>query len=176
MLKKLLVFALLLFTKGAFSAVTPGPVQSNRVDLHNYRFDRLTLEDGLSQSIISDIHQDRQGYMWFATEDGLNKYDGYNFRVFRKELGNHSSVSINSIHSIFEDDEGLLWIGTYSGLNVFDPDTELFTQYFYDPDNSKSLSDNFISDITQDHLGNIWIATNNGLSKFNKKQKSFERF
>ncbi len=141
-----------------------------------FHFDRLTLEDGLSQSIISDINQDKNGYMWFATEDGLNKYDGYSFRVFRNELGNHSSISINSIQTIFEDDEGLLWIGTYGGLNVFDPDTEEFTRYFFDPDNPSSLSHNNISDITQDHLGNIWIATNNGLNKFDKKNKYFERY
>jgi DNA-binding NtrC family response regulator/ligand-binding sensor domain-containing protein len=176
MLKKLLVPAVLLLLKGAFSAVTPAAIQTTGVTQHNYHFDRLTLEDGLSQSIIYDIHQDRQGYMWFASEDGLNKYDGYNFRIFRKELGNHSSVSINAINSIFEDDEGMLWIGTYSGLNVFDPDTELFTRYFCDPDDPSSLSDNFISDITQDHLGNIWIATKFGLNKFDKKLKSFQRF
>ncbi|MBK6754097.1 MAG: response regulator [Flavobacteriales bacterium] len=89
-------------------------------------FRALTIEDGLSQGMVSSIIQDRAGFMWFATKDGLNRYDGYSFRVFRHDPADSSTVRDNFIQAIHEDRAGLLWVGTNSGLDVFDPVTEVF--------------------------------------------------
>ena len=89
-------------------------------------FRALTIEDGLSQGMVSSIIQDRAGFMWFATKDGLNRYDGYSFRVFRNDPADSTTVRDNFIQAIHEDRAGLLWVGTNSGLDVFDPATEVF--------------------------------------------------
>ncbi len=89
----------------------------------------ITIEDGLSQGMVSSIIQDRAGFMWFATKDGLNRYDGYSFRVFRHDPADSTTVRDNFIQAIHEDRTGLLWVGTNSGLDVFDPATEIFHHY-----------------------------------------------
>ncbi len=95
-----------------------------------FSFSHLTIEDGLSQSTIFKIHQDSQGYMWFGTTDGLNKYDGYNFEVYNFNPADSNSISGNSITSMYEDENGFLWIGTVEGrLNLFDRKTETFKHY-----------------------------------------------
>ncbi|MBK8228062.1 MAG: response regulator [Flavobacteriales bacterium] len=92
-------------------------------------FRALTIEDGLSQGMVSSIIQDRAGFMWFATKDGLNRYDGYSFRVFRNDPADSTTVRDNFIQAIHEDRAGLIWVGTNSGLDVFDPATEVFHHF-----------------------------------------------
>ncbi|MEJ2614797.1 MAG: two-component regulator propeller domain-containing protein, partial [Ignavibacteriaceae bacterium] len=75
-------------------------------------FNHLTVEDGLSQSSVTCIFQDRQGFMWFGTQDGLNRYDGYNFKVFKNEPGDSTSISDNFIFSIYQDKNGILYFET----------------------------------------------------------------
>jgi len=93
-------------------------------EFENVKFDRLKSENvklikGLSQNWIYDILQDRYGYMWFGTWDGLNKYDGYNFTIYNVDEG----LSDHIVYSLLEDDEGILWIGTDKGFNKFDRNT-----------------------------------------------------
>ena len=88
----------------------------------NARFDNLNLEAGLSQSTVFCGLQDSQGYLWFGTEDGLNRYDGYNFKVFRQESGNPNSLSGVRISAMIEDHTGVVWIGTEGGgVTRYDP-------------------------------------------------------
>ena len=87
----------------------------------NIRFDRITIEDGLSQSTIFSILQDRQGFMWFGTQDGLNKFDGYKFTVYKHDPEDPTTISDNFVRAIFEDQDGTLWVGTNGGLNKFEP-------------------------------------------------------
>lgn len=124
----------------------------------------LGIDKGLSQGMVNCIFQDHHGFMWFGTMDGLNRYDGYKFHVFRNDLFNNTSISGNFITSIFEDSKGRLWIGTaYSGLNLFNRETEQFIHFNI---NSKpSLSHNTIFSIQEDKFGAIWIATQSGLNK-----------
>ncbi|MCJ8270184.1 MAG: hypothetical protein MJK04_12370, partial [Psychrosphaera sp.] len=76
------------------------------------RFDQFSLKEGLSQASVLDILQDRQGFMWFATQDGLNRFDGYDFKVYRRDLSDPQSLSENYVNNIFQDSSGYLWLTT----------------------------------------------------------------
>jgi ligand-binding sensor domain-containing protein len=133
---------------------------------HPLFFQRISLEQGLSQTIVENILQDKRGFMWFSSEDGLNKYDGYTFTVIRNDPGNTNSLSHNTISFLYEDRLGRLWVGTNNGgLNRYDPDTESFIRYRYDPGDPYSLSNDIILTICEDHTGALWIGTSNGLNK-----------
>lgn len=95
-------------------------IHPNYASPPNLAFKHLRVEDGLSQSWIRVIYQDSYGFMWFGTNDGLNKYDGYTFTVYKHIPGNKKSISSNTISSIFEDADKNLWIGTLTGLNRYD--------------------------------------------------------
>jgi len=124
------------------------------------RFETITLEDGLSQSTIFCILQDSQGFMWFGTEDGLNKYDGYNFTVYKNDPEDPSSLGKNWIMALVEDDLGNLWIGTRDGgLNYFDRTHNRFIHYRHDPDNPDSLNSNRITALHLDQRGDLWIGS-----------------
>ncbi|HSY60591.1 MAG TPA: two-component regulator propeller domain-containing protein, partial [Cytophaga sp.] len=94
-----------------------------RVDaqIPSYVFHSLSIKDGLSEATVRSIAEDRTGFMWFGTEDGLNKYDGYVFTVFKNTVKDSFSVSSNNIKCIYTDSKGNLWIGTRHGLNLYDP-------------------------------------------------------
>src|SRR5512138_988433 len=97
------------------------------------RFEHLTIEDGLSQNAGLAVFQDSKGYLWIGTQDGLNRYDGYSFHIYKHDPEDPNSLSHNSILAITEDKDGFLWIGTWGGgLNRFDPSTEKFVHYRYD--------------------------------------------
>ncbi|MBL7191376.1 response regulator [bacterium] len=142
------------------------------------KFERISIEHGLSQSSISCIFQDSRGFMWFGTEDGLNKYDGYDFTVYKPDPENPYSLSNNYVRAIFEDSEGMLWIGTEGGgLNKFDHEREIFINYQSSPEDSNSLSLNFVRAICEDKEGYLWIGTNGGgLDKFDKSSDRFIHF
>ncbi|MCB0293426.1 MAG: histidine kinase, partial [Calditrichaeota bacterium] len=128
----------------------------------NIRFDRISIEDGLSQSTIYAILQDRQGFMWFGTQDGLNKFDGYRFTVYKNDPDDLTTIADNFIRAIYEDHDGNLWIGTNGGLNRFDPNTETFTRFQHDPNDPHSLSDDIVRAIYEDEAGVMWLGTGNG--------------
>ncbi|WP_366183139.1 two-component regulator propeller domain-containing protein [Flavobacterium ovatum] len=128
-------------------------------------FIHLTTENGLSQSDVNTIFQDSQGYMWFGTHDGLNKYDGYNFTVFNPILNNNKSISSNLVWKIVDDIKGNLWIGTTGGgLNCFDKKTETFTQFKNKVGDFNSLSNNTINSLFRDKKNRLWISTKNGIN------------
>ncbi|MDM8564989.1 EAL domain-containing protein [Candidatus Halobeggiatoa sp. HSG11] len=129
------------------------------------KFQNFSLDEGLSQSTVNAILQDKQGFIWFGTQDGLNKFDGYTFTVYRHDPKVPDTLSHNEIFSIYEDNQGILWIGTGNGLNKFD--RHKFTSYLHDPNNPNSLSNNMVWSIYEDSQGILWIGTNGGgLNKF----------
>lgn len=140
------------------------------------KFQRIGLEQGLSQSSILCMLQDRHGFMWFGTQDGLNRYDGYSFLVHRHEPRNANSLSNSTVISLIEDHDGALWIGTERGLNRFDPRTQHVTRFFHDPAEAQSLSDNWINAIWQDEDGVLWVGTSNGLNRFDQSTGECTRF
>ncbi|WP_304132303.1 two-component regulator propeller domain-containing protein [Ignavibacterium album] len=145
--------------------------QSNRI-----RFERITADNGLSSNYTSYIFQDKKGFLWISTEDGINRYDGYRFKHFRHLPGNKNSLSDYAAGHIYEDSKGNFWIATREGLNVFNPDTETFTHYNPTRDSTILLGSEKIVCTTEDKYGNIWIGTRNGLGLFDPKTKSFTMF
>jgi ligand-binding sensor domain-containing protein len=140
-------------------------------------FEQLSIEQGLSQSIVYCILQDRKGFLWFGTEDGLNKFDGYNFTILRHDPHQPNSLSYNEIRAMHEDSSGVLWIGTFfGGLNKYDPATERFTNYRNIPGNPQSLSHNNVRAIYEDQSGILWIGTDDGLNQFDRTTETFTRF
>ncbi|OQA97292.1 MAG: Phosphoserine phosphatase RsbU [Bacteroidetes bacterium ADurb.Bin217] len=141
-------------------------------------FENVSMVDGLSQICVNDIMQDTTGFLWFATHDGLNMYDGYTFRVFKPSLQDNNSISSNKISCLFQDSKGSIWIGTVGGgLNLYNPLNESFTHFINDPNDSKSLSNDDVYDIFEDSKGNLWIATyGGGLNKFNRETQTFKAY
>jgi ligand-binding sensor domain-containing protein len=140
------------------------------------RFDRLGREDGLSQSSVNCMLRDKDGFMWFGTQDGLNLYDGKKFRVFQNQPGDSCSLSNNYIVSICEDEEGYLWIGTMTGgLNRFDKKTERF-RIFLHSDSLNSISENTVWTVLPDGKGNIWAGTSYGLNRYDKESGLFTSY
>jgi ligand-binding sensor domain-containing protein/class 3 adenylate cyclase/predicted metal-dependent HD superfamily phosphohydrolase len=143
----------------------------------NIRFDYFSIKNGLSQSSINHIIQDHKGYMWFATQDGLNKYDGYNFTVYNHNPFDSTSLPNNYIHVLLEDSLGYIWVGTDNGLGRFDPFLQVFKTWRYNPENNNSLSDNIINSLCFDNEGILWIGTaSGGLVSFNTETEDFIRY
>ena len=106
------------------------------------RFERISIEHGLSHPTVTAITQDQSGFMWFGTEDGLNRYDGYEFVIYRHDPEDPVSLSDSEIRGIAEDEFGNLWVGTRSGLNRLNRGENTFTRYLNEPGDELSLSDN----------------------------------
>ncbi len=141
------------------------------------RFERLSVEQGLSQNTVQCILQDRHGFMWFGTQDGLNKYDGYAFTVYKPDPQVPQSLSGTRIESLYEDHTGTLWVGTDGGgLNQFEAATETFRSYQYDPLNRQSLSNNHVLTIYEDRAGTLWIGTEKGLNCFDRATGLFKQY
>ncbi len=145
---------------------------SENEPLNSMRFEKITQRDGLSQGSVFCVLQDSKGFIWFGTQSGLNRYDGYKFEVFLNNADDSNSISSNRITSLFEDSKGMLWVGTDNGLNKYNDNQKKFIKFFSDIDNN-SISNDFITSICEDKNGNLWIGTNNGLNKYNSTNNSF---
>lgn len=146
-------------------------ISGNIFSQNKYRLKNISTTDGLSQSSVIAIHQDKFGQMWFGTRDGLNKYDGSKFTIFRNDAANKHSISNNDILSIEEDNTGKIWVGTYNGLNCYDPVSNTFTRYLHTK-NNHTISSNAIWSIRE--IGDeMWFGTSKGLTIYNKKSKLF---
>ncbi|WP_139955833.1 hybrid sensor histidine kinase/response regulator transcription factor [Flavicella sediminum] len=134
---------------------------------NNLKFENLDVFDGLSSSTCNEIFQDKEGYLWFGTIDGLNKYNGYEFEIFRSIQKDSTSISNNRINKIAEDNAGNLWIGTNNGLNLLNKRTNKFVRVnLYRNFSLSKSSKKIINDLLYDEINNIlWVATNNGVIK-----------
>ena len=155
----------------------PDPWLVDRLPSQYLRFDRLTTEDGLPNDQVWDVVQDNDGFMWFATVDGLSRYDGNSFKVFRHDVSNPSSLSQSYTLDLLLDHSGALWVGTWdSGLNQYSRETERFIRYRHDPDNPQSLSNNSVRSIYEDRAGTIWVGTLGGLNKLDLESGQFAHY
>jgi diguanylate cyclase (GGDEF)-like protein/PAS domain S-box-containing protein len=139
------------------------------------KFKRLLSADGLSQNNVFDITQDHDGFIWIATEVGLNRYDGSNFVHYKNNPADKSSIANNFIRKVFVDNQGTLWVGTKKGLSKFNAELDNFENYYHQLGNSDSLKDNMIWDIYQDKTDNIWVSTTSGIQKYNPANNNFTR-
>lgn len=122
----------------------------------SYYFKSLGVEDGLSQNMVYSIIQDKQGFMWFATMDGLNRYDGTSFKIYKKNPFTNNSLKSDAIFSLVEDLNGILWIGTDEGVMLYDPMQECFSEFpLYIEGKS---AEGIVRDIILDKKGNIWLT------------------
>lgn len=140
-----------------------------------YKFKHLSTSRGLSQCSVMSIIQDDLGQMWIGTRDGLNKYDGSEFTVYRHSKANPQSISNSDINCLEQDSDGYIWVGTALGLNKYDPKKDIFKTYYKNKQNS-SLCDNVIWKIKQLSNKEIWIGTPSGLSIYNKNTDSFRSY
>ncbi len=122
------------------------------------RLEHLSRSEGLSQGTVMAIHQDRQGFLWVGTEDGLNRYDGVRFKVYRHDPKRPDSLSSGSTTSIQEDALGRLWVGTATGLQFLDRQTDTFQHFKADGKPGSPASDG-IAALALDSQGNLWIGT-----------------
>jgi ligand-binding sensor domain-containing protein/signal transduction histidine kinase len=127
------------------------------------RFTRLSTEDGLSQTRVAQIVQDDLGFMWFGTQYGLNRYDGYSFKAFVHDPQRSKSFGGAFVYSLFKDRSGILWIGNKQTLDRFDPTTETFTHYLLESRDPQGSSAPIVVHISQDRAGMLWLATGVGL-------------
>ncbi len=124
------------------------------------QFERYSVEQGLTQAKVRCIHQDRLGFLWAGTEEGLNRYDGYEFLPFLNQVDNPTSLSHDNVTTILEDSDGDLWFGTEGGgLNLYDRKTQSFTRYEANPKDPKALQGGIITGMYQDTEGMIWLTT-----------------
>ncbi len=148
------------------------PLQSKA---QNIPFGQFSVQEGLSNSFVNCLLQDRTGFIWFGTDDGLNRFDGYEVKVYRNDPNDNSSISENIIWALWEDHSGNLWIGTKTGgLNKYDPLINKFEHWELDSASAEEIN---ITYIYEDSKNNIWIGTyRNGLYRFNPLQNKFDHW
>ena len=141
------------------------------------KFTHLTTNDGLSQGYVTAILQDSRGFIWFATRDGLNRYDGNAFVIYKNDPNDPGSLSSNFIQDVIQDDHGYLWIATNAGVNKFDPTTERFARYLHDPNNPNSIGGAYVTSIARDSRGYLWFGTQDaGLDRFDPTTGKFAHY
>ncbi|HEY0899071.1 MAG TPA: two-component regulator propeller domain-containing protein, partial [Sphingobacteriaceae bacterium] len=139
-------------------------------------FTSLTTKDGLSSNTVNAILKDRYGVMWFGTEDGLDKFDGTNFTVYRKSPGDSTSLQSNEILALHEDRAGNLWIGTSGGsLSLYDREKDAFF-HFPATGGPNTIDNNVISSVCSDYRGKIWITHYNGVNILDPLTRRITRF
>ena len=138
----------------------------------NVRFEHIGFEEGLSNDKVTAILQDRRGYIWFGTSDGLNKYDGYTFTKYKFDPLDSNSLSQNFIYTIWEDKFGSIWVSSFEGLCKFDLATEKFARY--KPSPNAKFSDPNIGAINEDNDGMMWVGSfSGGLCRFDRQTGKF---
>jgi len=138
------------------------------------RFENLTVGNGLSQGSGNDLFQDSRGFIWIATQDGLNVFDGYETKVYEPVAFDSTSLSDGWSSHIHEGRDGYMWIGTNAGgLNRLDPATGVVKRYQHDPEDSTSLVSNGIWSVTEDHDGRVWVGTQDGISILDRSTETF---
>jgi signal transduction histidine kinase/ligand-binding sensor domain-containing protein/CheY-like chemotaxis protein/AraC-like DNA-binding protein len=154
----------ILFSLTFISSINTQPVE--------LPFENFSLDEGMP-TVTNCILQDRTGYLWFATNSGLYKYDGYIFTSYKHDLDDTTSLIDNTLTTLYEDRESALWIGTWIGLEKFDRATNTFKHFKPNPSDTGNNASNIVRAICEDDFGTLWIGTENGLYKFNKVDEKF---
>ncbi|HEX8376729.1 MAG TPA: two-component regulator propeller domain-containing protein [Pedobacter sp.] len=161
----LLIFASFVFSPlGVFSQKT------------EYKYTHFNMNAGLSNNFVKVMIQDHEGFVWFGTQDGLNRFDGKNFIIYRHERKNPASIIQNYVSAMCVDKKGRLWIGTGGGLSMFDQETNRFVNYTHEDADPNSISQNSVNAIIEDQTDNLWVGTADGLNHFDVKTRRFKQF
>jgi len=136
------------------------------------KFRKIDMTNGLSFNSVLCLMEDNKGRLWVGTREGLNQYNGYEFKIFKHNPYNNNSLSNNHINVIYQTKRNEIWIGTSNGLNQYQPDTETFVSYLAPPDSSE-LSNNYVKTIAESTTGEIWVGTSNGISIYDPITQSF---
>ncbi|MBO1319880.1 response regulator [Acanthopleuribacter pedis] len=162
------------------SLATTGMLSASDQAAAGRRFEitRIQHEMGLSHSTIYTIRQGPRGFLWFGTQNGLNRFDGFQTTVYQHRPEDPNSLRNNSVSSMEFDSHGILWLGIWGGgLNRFDPDTETFTHFFHQAEDPRSLSSDLVQTVFRDSRDRIWVGTNKGgLNLFHPETGRFTRF
>ena len=149
---------------------------SNALSHDNLNVTHYGPEDGLSQISVNTIFQDFRGFLWIGTRDGLNRFDGYRFKVFRHQPSDNRSLSNSNIQSIVEDNSGNLWVGTLDGLNLFKQGEESFRVYRNQIDTPLNAGYYRVNSVFVDSEGIIWLVTASGLDRFDPESETFRSY
>ena len=158
--KMMLKFALVLLVLGAAGVLRAEPL---------FQFQTLNKKDGLASSVVYDVVQDLNGFVWFATEDGLQKYDGFELVTYRHNRKDKYSLSNNFVRKLLVDKTGNLWVGTENGLSVYQRESDNFIHYKFDKNGSNQLNSNTIRSLYQTADGIMWVGTVQGLNSIDTK-------
>lgn len=134
-----------------------------------YYFKHYTAENGLSYNTVFNVMQDSRGLMWFATRDGLNRFDGYSFKVYRHQESDPNSIGSSFIHTIIEDSSSQIWVGTAKGLYIYHPDKETFSKFEF-------TGNKDVPQIIADRQHNLWMVADREVCFFNVKTQAFKQF
>jgi two-component system sensor histidine kinase ChiS len=196
--KRLAVISALLITAAVLAAAcgepsptpSPSPATSRPIESapdtderpaiglgESLKFQRISVEHGLSHSTVTCILRDSRGFMWFGTSDGLNRYDGSGFKVYRHDPQDPDSLGSNPVTALAEDGAGMLWIGTHGGgLDRLDLKRDTFAHYRHNPGDIASLAHNVVQSLLVDRDGVLWIGTGNGLDRLDRETGQFVHY
>ena len=167
---KMLLYKCMLLAFAAFFSLV-APAQSN------IKFTHLTNMNGLSQSTVQAIIKDKYGFMWFGTQDGLNRYDGYSFKVYRHKPKDSTSLRKSHIMCMYEDSNGDLWVGTNNGaLSLYDRKKDAFVHFKESVGDNLGLSQKTVTAIYEDKQKNFWIGTYWRLNLLDRKTGEITQF
>ena len=160
------------------TGITTHALDLKSIQRRNLRFSYLNTDHGLSQNSVLDITQDHQGYIWIGTQEGLNRYDGHDIKIYERNAFDTTSLSHNWIWALMVDNKGDLWIGTDGGgINIYDSDTETFRTIRYAPGDESTISSDRASALLQDTNGDYWVGTvNSGLNKIDGETGAVTRY
>ncbi|TQV82931.1 two-component regulator propeller domain-containing protein [Aliikangiella coralliicola] len=162
----------LLFAFTFIHLVLAKPADANNA----LRFEPYSLSQGLSQGTVNCVLQDQQGFIWIGTQDGLNRFDGYTFKVFTHDPENSHSLSSSFVDSLYEDKNGVLWVGTSNGLNRFERTTESFTRINLAGESREYIGSQFIKELSPAVNGKLWAGTLGGLFLFDPTSLTSHQF
>lgn len=164
-MKRLCFLLILLLTRAALAQQLP------------FQFDHVTVKDGLSQSQAYCFFQDSYGYLWIGTQDGLNRYNGSSFKVYKNDPFDSTTITHNWIWSITEDRHGDLWLGTFQGLCKYIRSQDQFVQYHHKLNDTTSISGNRTNFVLRDNKDRIWVSVwGSGLNLYDEATNTFKQF
>lgn len=172
-----LIFTLSLYTSCVFLLMQLLASAQLMAQSSEIKFSHLDTKDGLSNNQVNAIWKDQQGFMWFGTLSGLNRYDGYNFKVYKFDHEDSTSIADSYIEDIFEDHQSNLWVRTRKGLNIYDPIHDIFHRDITSHLRDLQIDASDIVDIVEDRDHNYWyVSADSGLFKYQPQTASTQRY